>query len=271
MTASPPGIVGVFDRAADSYDSVGIEWFGPIARGLVDELAVRPGERVLDLGCGRGAALIPLAAAAGPTGQVQGIDLAPRMVELTRRAVRELPQVSVRLGDAADPDLPPSSVEVIAASLVLFFLPDPAAALRAWATLLAPGGRLGVSTFGEPDRRWQRLDQVFGRYLPTEVHSARARREPFGTDAGVEQLFVAAGLLRVRTAHRVVRAVFRDAEHWLAFSWSHGRRALWEAVPDDRRPALREELLAELNRLSDDTGGLTLDQQVRYTLGHRAD
>ena len=64
-TASPPGTAGVFDRA----DHVGVPWSGPIARGLVEELDVRPGERVLDLGCGRGAALLPLAREAGPTGR----------------------------------------------------------------------------------------------------------------------------------------------------------------------------------------------------------
>jgi hypothetical protein len=138
-----------------------VECFRPIARGLVDELAVRPGERVLDLGCGRGAALLPLAE---------------------------------------------------------------------------------------------------GR-----------SRAPFDSDAGVERLLSDAGLVRVRTVHRTVRAVFDDVEHWLAFSWSHGQRAMWEAVPTDRHPALRAELVAELSRLTNEQGGLTLDQQVRYTLGQRSD
>src|SRR6185503_3942084 len=207
-----PGIVGVFDRVADSYDNVGVEWFRPIARGLVDELAVRPGERVLDLGCGRGAALLPLAKATGPAGQVLGIDLAPRMVELASRTVSALPQVTVRLGDAGDLQLPPSSFEVIASSLVLFFLPDPAASLRRWATLLVPGGRLGVTTFGAPDPRWPRLDALFAPHLPAEARQARAGRSraPFDSDAGVERLLTEAGLVRVRSSHRTVQAVFRD-------------------------------------------------------------
>ncbi|CAA9310725.1 MAG: hypothetical protein AVDCRST_MAG16-123, partial [uncultured Frankineae bacterium] len=38
---SPPGVAGVFDRAADTYDAIGVPWFGPIAQGLVEELDVQ--------------------------------------------------------------------------------------------------------------------------------------------------------------------------------------------------------------------------------------
>ena len=103
--AHPEGIVGVFDRAADIYDHVGVPWFGPIAAGLVAQLDVRPGERV-HIGCGRGAALRPLALATGPTGRAVGIDLAPRMVELTARDLAAYPQVEVAVGDARAPASP---------------------------------------------------------------------------------------------------------------------------------------------------------------------
>jgi ubiquinone/menaquinone biosynthesis C-methylase UbiE len=136
---SPPGIAGVFDRAADTYEGLRVPWFGPIAKGLVEELDVQPGERVLDLGCGRGAALLPLARAAGPTGTALGLDLAPRMVELTAQDARDLPHVEVRVGDASAPDEPAGAYDVVSCCLVLFFLPDPPAAVRAWVPALAPG------------------------------------------------------------------------------------------------------------------------------------
>ncbi len=113
MASSPAGVAYVFDRATDTYDDIGVPWFQPIAQGLVDELAVQPGERVLDVGCGRGAALLPLGRAAGPTGHVLGIDLAPRMVERTARDVRGMPHVEVRIADASDPGLLPSSYDVV--------------------------------------------------------------------------------------------------------------------------------------------------------------
>jgi ubiquinone/menaquinone biosynthesis C-methylase UbiE len=125
MATSPAGVVGVFDRVADTYDDVGVPWFRPIAEGLVAELDVRSGERAVDLGCGRGAVLSLLAERAGPGGDVLGVDLAPRMVELTARDLAHLPQVRVQVADAQDPGLPAASCDVVAASLVLFFLRDP--------------------------------------------------------------------------------------------------------------------------------------------------
>jgi ubiquinone/menaquinone biosynthesis C-methylase UbiE len=267
----PSGIAAVFDRVAATYDNVGVPWFQPIAQGLVDELAVQPGERVLDIGCGRGAALIPLAEATGATGSVLGIDLAPSMVALTAADVGDLPQVEVRVGDASALGMAPGSYDVIASSLVLFFLPDPQAALTSWAEILAPGGRLGISTFGPQDERWEDVDAVFAPYLPQAMLDARAsgRRGPFGSDQGMVTLFEKAGLTQVRTAHRTVQAHFQDAEHWLTFSWSHGQRAMWEMVPDSERDAVRKRLVEKLEGYADAGGQVTFSQLCRYTLGQR--
>ena len=261
-------VAGVFDRAADTYDDVGVPWFGPIADGLVDELAVQPGERVLDIGCGRGAALRPLAEATGPTGSALGIDLAPRMVERTRDDLGGLPQVEVRVADATAPGLPPGSFDVVCASLVLFFMPDPGATLRTWAELLVPGGRIGVSTFSAQDDRWRQLDDVFVPYLPPEILDARTsgRTGPFGSDEGMERLAADAGLTDVRTTHRTVTAVFRDAQHYLEFSWSHGQRAMWERVPEAERTRVRDTLATMVDDFREPDGTARLHQEVRYTL-----
>ena len=59
-------VARLFAELAPVYDSSGVEFFGPMARRLVELLAPRPGERALDIGCGRGAASLPLAEAVGP-------------------------------------------------------------------------------------------------------------------------------------------------------------------------------------------------------------
>jgi len=174
-------VAAVFDKVADTYDAVGVPWFEPIAEGLVAEVAPAPGERVVDLGTGRGAALWPLAHAVGATGHVTGLDLAAQMIAATRADVlaRGLTTVDLVVADASSPELPDAGFDLAVASLVLFFLPDPAAALRAWHHLLVPGGRLGVSTFGPRGAVWEDLDDVFTPFLPPACLT-RARAELAG-------------------------------------------------------------------------------------------
>lgn len=262
-------VAATFNAVADTYDAVGVPWFEPIAEGLVAEIAPAPGERAVDLGTGRGAALWPLVRAVGATGQVTGLDLAAQMIAATRADALErgLTTVDLVVADAASPDLPDAAFDLAVASLVLFFLPDPAAALHAWRRMLVPGGRLGVSTFGPRDAVWEDVDGVFTPFLPPGMLDARTSgtRGPFATDAGVEHLIASAGFTGVRTARLELSVRFADVEQWRRWSMSHGQRMLWEAVPEARRG---DVLLAAADRLeaARDADGFTLTQQVRYTM-----
>jgi ubiquinone/menaquinone biosynthesis C-methylase UbiE/cold shock CspA family protein len=266
-------VAAIFNRVADDYDAVGVPWFQPIAESLVALLAPTTGERALDIGTGRGAALWPLVEAVGPSGHVTGIDLAERMIGATRAdaQARGALTVDLAVGDAMNPDLPDASFDLIASSLVLFFLPDPALALTRWRHLLAPSGRLGISTFGPRDTVWEILDDVFTPYLPPQLLDARTSgvRGPFANDAGVAALLTAAGFVDVATAHADVAVRFTDIEHWRRWTMSHGQRTHWDAVPDDRRDEVLEAADAVLASARAADGSVTLTQGVRYTLGRR--
>jgi ubiquinone/menaquinone biosynthesis C-methylase UbiE len=262
----------LFDDLADSYDEVGVEFFGPIARGLVDALAPAPGERVADLGCGKGAFLLPAARAVGSGGRAVGMDVSPAMFAATSGAAASqgLAHVEVLVGDAQAPDLPASAFDVLGASLVLFFLPDPRAALTAWRSALAPGGRLGVSTFGPQDEVWQAVDEVFTPYLPAMLDARTSGiRGPFASDAGMEHLVADAGFTEVRTVVTDLPVHFADVDHWQAFSMSTGQRAMWRAVPEAEHAAVRAEAERRLASAAHPAGGIVVHQQVRYTLGIR--
>ncbi len=269
----PPAVrnARLFDALADSYDDVGVEFFGPIARGLLELLDPQPGETFADLGCGKGALLIPAAQAVGPSGRAMGIDVSPAMVSAARAAADRLglAGVEVSVGDAQAPQLPAAAFDVLGASLVLFFLPDPLAALTAWRRSVVDGGRLGVTTFGPQDDVWRAVDDVFTPYLPPRMLDARTSgtRGPFASDDSMQQLFAAAGLDDVRTELRDVAVRFEDVDHWVAFSHSTGQRAMWALVPDDERAAVRDEAARRLQAAASPDGGLVVSQQVRYTVG----
>jgi SAM-dependent methyltransferase len=111
----------------------------------LDLAAPRPGERFVDLGCGRGNDLVRAAALVGPTGSVVGIDATVRMVEAAQERVAALPQVRVLLGDLAAVPLPDGCADVLVSNCAINHARDKAAVYGEIARLLAPGGRLVVS------------------------------------------------------------------------------------------------------------------------------
>jgi ubiquinone/menaquinone biosynthesis C-methylase UbiE len=255
----------MFDQLAPTYDQSGVPFFTTIAQGLVERLRPAPGERVLDIGVGRGAATFPLAEAVGPNGRVDGIDIAPAMVELAAQAARErgLAQVSVAVGDAANPPFPPGRFDAVCSSLVLFFLDEPQDALGRWRSVLAPGGRLGFSTFRPWPPSWQAIEDVFGDYLPDDATASTQMPEVYATDDGVEALATDAGFAGVHTEAATYPIPFADVAQWRTWSMGTAMRGLWMATPPESHP----EVMTRVERLLDDAGG-TLELAVRYTLGH---
>lgn len=120
----------------------------PAAATAVDVAGVRPGIRVLDIGCGTGNAAI-LAAARG--GEVIAVDPATRLLEVARsRAESEGAAVDFRQGHAAELPVEDGSVDVALSVFAVIFAPDPAAAAAEIARVVAPHGRM-VMTAWLPD------------------------------------------------------------------------------------------------------------------------
>lgn len=270
-------IAGVFDRAAPSYDRTGVDYFTPMGQALVELTGVRPGDRVLDVGSGRGACLYPAAGAAGPGGVVLGTDLAPGMVRETARevAARAVPATHLAVMDAEAPALRDGAVDVVLAGLCLFFLPDPRRAVRRYAEVLRPGGRLGVSSFSEDDTRWKPVFDAIRPYVVARDDGSEARRpgdeddSPFRSEEALEEMLRECGFADVRSEVRPFTACFSGPDQWWTWSWSHGQRAMWERIPPDSLDTARRVAQDALWHVRDATGQITLRVGVRYTVAVR--
>jgi ubiquinone/menaquinone biosynthesis C-methylase UbiE len=110
-------------------------------RMIFAEAGIRPGMRVLDLGCGAGDTAFVAADLVGPGGSVVGVDHSPDALARARYRARQrgLAQVQFIEGDIHDP-APGGPFDAIVERLVLWTVPDPAALLRRQATVLRPGG-----------------------------------------------------------------------------------------------------------------------------------
>lgn len=107
---------------------------------------IRPGERVVDVGCGAGIDSLIAAKMVGPAGQVIGVDMTPAMLDKARHAAVEagLANVEFREGYAEALPAPDRWADVVISNGVLNLMPDKAAALGEMARVLKPTGRLQI-------------------------------------------------------------------------------------------------------------------------------
>lgn len=269
---------GLFDRAAATYDQVGVDFFTTFGARLVQLAALSPGERVLDIGSGRGAVLFPAAEAVAPGGSVLGIDLSPAMVErcAADAAARGLDGVEVRVGDAEAPAVEPGSFDAVLGGLVIFFLPDPGAALDSFRTALVPDGRLALSTFGPEDDRFGPVFGAVAAHIPVAdptaaqpTSPARAQDGPFSSSASMTALLGDHGFGSVDHLEVDYAIEFDGPEQWIEWSWSHGARQLWELVGDAGHDAARADAIAALTAIAEPDGSLVHHWRVRYTVARR--
>jgi SAM-dependent methyltransferase len=263
--------VDVFEKVAAEYDQGPVPFFSVFGRELVELAGVRQGARVLDVGCGRGAALFPAAEAAGTSGSVVGIDLAPSMVERTAEEAkrRNLDTVSVRIGDAADPDTPAGSVDVVLGAMVLFLLSDPVAAARRYRRLVGRDGVFAFSSFVGFDERWAPQFEAVAPFFPApdpDMPMSPGPLELFATEQTVREWLGAAGWPTAVCHERVHRFAFDSLDQWWRWSWSGAGRQLWAAIPADRRDEARAAAFAALAGVRGPDDRFPYEACVRYTV-----
>ncbi|MDP9420207.1 MAG: methyltransferase domain-containing protein [Actinomycetota bacterium] len=232
------------------------------------ELAdLREGQSVLDVGSGRGATLLPAAGRVGPTGRVLGVDLSEEMVGLLGLEIehRGVTNAEARRMDAEALDVADNSFDVALSSFVLHLLPHPDAAAGELRRVLRPGGRVAASAPTGAGRQWDFLMRLFRRFAPRATRSVPL---PIRANFDLASILSSAGFEVLRSIEEQMEFRFADEQAWWEWAWSHGMRALFEALAPSDLDQLRDEAFSELVAFRTPQG-VPMNQTVTFVVAQK--
>ena len=240
----------VYGDAGHDYVAAAERFWGFGSRGTVARLALRGGERVLDVACGAGASAIPAARAVGPRGHVLALDAAEPMLGLGRERARNegLANLEFAHADMTELDLPAGSFDAVVCVLGIFFVPDMVdQTARLW-SLVAPGGRLAITTLGP---------RFLAPMIDAFRHAAAAERpdvplvlpwERTAEAATLAGILAGAGVPGPAIEHEQRRVALASPDDWWQAVMGSGLRRHVVAIgpePAERVRALNARWMAE--------------------------
>jgi SAM-dependent methyltransferase len=222
--------------AAGDYQRVGVRLV-PASEQLVTDLAVRPGDRLLDVAGGTGNTAL---AAARRDADVVCSDLVPELLEYAvRRAEMEGLTFATEVADACELPFPDGSFDVVVSTFGVVFAADPEQAARELLRVLRPGGRLGLAAW-RPEAPGGRLISLVARHDPEDATGDPLR---WGTPEGVEGLLGAGAQCQLRHSERTVEFTAPSvAAQWQRYrDWYAPVHVAWRRLDDGGRATLEGE------------------------------
>jgi SAM-dependent methyltransferase len=232
-----------FDVSADAYLRFMGQYSEPLAARFADLAEVRPGQRLLDVGCGPGALTAELARRDGQ----DSVSAVEPSASFAAAVSARLPGVDVRRATAEQLPFPDNVFDGALAQLVIHFMTDPVAGLREMGRVTRPGGIVAACVW----------DHAGGRGPLTAFWSAVRELDPAADDeshlAGTREghlarLFAQAGLGRAETATLTVHVRHASFEQWWErFTLGVGPAGTYVAsLTPDRQAELRERCRRQL-------------------------
>ena len=115
-----------------------------MAAQILTRMALQPGMRCLDVGCGNGYAVRAMAERVGPDGSATGVDVSPAMIQQAVAYEENPLNATYQVAPAERLPFADDTFDRLLSVEALYYLPDPLIALREWSRVLKPGGSIWI-------------------------------------------------------------------------------------------------------------------------------
>jgi SAM-dependent methyltransferase len=266
-----PDRAGGVDRwdSGDAYEPYVGRWSRLVAREFVKWLAVPPGSRWLDVGCGTGALIQTVLEHAAPS-EVVGTDPSAAYIGKARARMDD-PRACFEIGDAQALRAAAATFDAVVSGLVLNFVPRPELAVAEMARVTRPGGTVAayVWDYAEGMQLMRYFWDAARALDPKAEELDEGRRFRLCEPEPLGRLFLSAGLEDVEVRAIEVPTYFRDFDdYWSPFLGGQGPAPSYAmSLSENRRADLRERIRAGLP--SDAQGGIPLSARAWAIRGVR--
>ena len=199
----------MFEVTAASYDRFMGRYSEPLAALLVDEVELRRGQRVLDVGCGPGALAGHLVSKVGAA-TVSAVDPSASFVNAARQ---RFPEIDVRSASAEALPFANDTFDASLAALVVHFMTDPVGGLREMARVTLPGGLIAACVWDHAGGA-SPLSTFWQAVTDLDPKAVTESELPGTREGHLVELCEAAGLREVKGGYLTVRERFTDFEDW---------------------------------------------------------
>ncbi len=259
-----------FNIASAGYDKPALRFFSSSAEHLASQMRFEGSERILDVATGTGA--VALACAKLLTnGHVTGIDLSDGMLQQasSKAVLQHLENLTFHCMDLESMHFPLASFDGAVCGFGIFFMPDMEAALGCIASVIKPGGRIGISSFTgdvmEPmSQKFLDRLQTYGIEMPPLSWKRLDGAEKH------QSLYAAVGITQVETRSQQVGYFLTGFDEWWDVLWNSGFRGLLSQLSEQELTRFKEEHFAELQADTSEEG-LWLNVEVLLSVGIKPD
>ncbi|MBU3144082.1 class I SAM-dependent methyltransferase [Clostridium sp. CF012] len=269
-------LMNVWDKVAPTFGKIGPGYWQKFGSRLVELSRINKGEKILDIGVGRGASLFPAINKIGEEGYAVGIDASEVMVSETHKDIvkQKIYNAKVIKMNAQTLEFDENFFDNVICGFGMGYLLYSDSKLTEILRVLKKDGQVGFSIWEiQEDQKW--LTEIVNKFLligsSNQNNNKKSDLPKFDTANDVRKILENAGLRNVKVYKENADVIYTTKEQWWEEMCSNAVRAVFEGIEelgDDKFKKFKVEVFNGLEKYKN-IDGFQFNMPVIYAFGEK--